>query len=240
MHADPKSFASTARPPLLPAAWNVAGQPVPLVVRRNPAAKRYTLRMDPSSLRLTLPPYGTHQEALAFLVRCKPWLERRLDALKSLPNPVWTAGSTILLRGVPTQLQISGSHLVLGEFRMPLPRDGADLRSHVERHLRAQAEVEIVRRTRQLAEQHRCRISRITVRAQRTRWGSCSTRRVISLNWRLLQTPNWVRDYIILHELMHLRHMNHSEAFWAQVAAVCPEWDQAEAWLRKHSRTLLS
>src|SRR5438067_312828 len=66
------------------------------------------------------------------------------------------------------------------------------------------------------------RIQRVTVRDQKSRWGSCSRRATISLNWRLIQTPDFVRDYVILHELMHLREMNHSRRFWRHVQNVCP------------------
>jgi predicted metal-dependent hydrolase len=79
----------------------------------------------------------------------------------------------------------------------------------------------------------------VLVRNQRTRWGSCSARRTISLNWRLIQTPPFVRDYIIVHELMHLREMNHSQRFWHQVARAYPRWREAEAWLKQHRRLLL-
>ena len=81
-------------------------------------------------------------------------------------------------------------------------------------------------------------VRRVSVRNQRTRWGSCSRRGLISLNWRLVQTPDTVRDYIIHHELMHLREMNHSERFWARVEAVCPGWRDAEKWLKRNGSLL--
>src|SRR5207237_3978470 len=98
---------------------------------------------------------------------------------------------------------------------------------------------ELIRRTRELAAQTSSEISRITIRGQRTRWGSCSRRRAISLNWRLIQTPAFVVDYIILHELMHLRQMNHSKRFWDEVEKVCPGWREAENWIRKHGREII-
>jgi predicted metal-dependent hydrolase len=61
---------------------------------------------------------------------------------------------------------------------------------------------------------------------------------VISLNWRLILSPTFVSDYVILHELMHLREMNHSKRFWAAVAEVCPAWEEAEAWLDQHGSSL--
>jgi predicted metal-dependent hydrolase len=79
---------------------------------------------------------------------------------------------------------------------------------------------------------------RITIRNQCSKWGSCSARRTISLNWRLIQVPAAVRDYIIIHELMHLWEMNHSRKFWALVAQACPDWTDARRWLKGH-RSLL-
>jgi predicted metal-dependent hydrolase len=79
---------------------------------------------------------------------------------------------------------------------------------------------------------------RVTVRNQRSRWGSCSRHGTISLNWRLIQTPTHVQDYIILHELCHLREMNHSARFWREVERVCPNSAAAERWLNQHSALL--
>jgi hypothetical protein len=81
-------------------------------------------------------------------------------------------------------------------------------------------------------------VCRVVVRNQRTRWGSCSRRGTLSLNWRLVQAPVFVRDYIILHELMHLREMNHSARFWRLVEAACPDYAMAERWLKAHANLL--
>jgi len=89
-----------------------------------------------------------------------------------------------------------------------------------------------------LAAQHDLTVHRVTVRNQRSRWGSCSRRGTISLNWRLVQTPETVRDYIILHELAHLRQMNHSSKFWAEVERFCPAYLEAEQWLKEHRNFL--
>jgi predicted metal-dependent hydrolase len=68
---------------------------------------------------------------------------------------------------------------------------------------------------------------------------SCSRRGLISLNWRLIQTPDFVRDYVILHELAHLKHMNHSPRFWAEVARICPAYETAEEWLKRSGKLVL-
>jgi predicted metal-dependent hydrolase len=79
---------------------------------------------------------------------------------------------------------------------------------------------------------------RIQVRDQRTRWGSCSRLGTLSFNWRLVLVPGAVRRYLIVHELCHLRHMNHSVQFWSEVERHEPEWPAAEQWLRRHGRTV--
>jgi predicted metal-dependent hydrolase len=110
-----------------------------------------------------------------------------------------------------------------------------NLRPALEEHLRALARRELAERAEELARQHGAPMRRVMVRSQRSRWGSCSVRGTISLNWRLVQVPETVRDYIILHELTHLRHLNHSARFWAAVEKVCPDYRAAEAWLKRHS-----
>ena len=89
-----------------------------------------------------------------------------------------------------------------------------------------------------LAEDLELIVAKVTIRNQRWRWGSCSRRGHICLNWRLIAMPDWVRDYVLLHELMHLKRMDHSPKFWTLVAAVCPGFQEARAWLRAHQGLL--
>ena len=81
-------------------------------------------------------------------------------------------------------------------------------------------------------------VTAVSVRNQRSRWGSCSRAGRITLNWRLLLMPPAVRDYVIVHELMHLRRMDHSPEFWMLVAALCPDYRDAVRWLRTQGRGL--
>jgi len=104
--------------------------------------------------------------------------------------------------------------------------------------MRELARHELVARTREKAMELNVRIAAVSVRNQSSRWGSCSQRGEISLNWRLVQAPSSVRDYIIVHELMHRREMNHSIRFWRLVAAECPGWRQAENWLEEYALEL--
>ncbi len=81
--------------------------------------------------------------------------------------------------------------------------------------------------------------SRITIRDQKTRWGSCSSKGTLSFNWRLMLAPPAILDYVVVHELCHLRHMDHSPAFWQAVGEVFPDYASARKWLRKHGQELV-
>ena len=78
----------------------------------------------------------------------------------------------------------------------------------------------------------------ITVRDQKTRWGSCSSKGTLSFNYRLIFAPPAVLDYVVVHELCHLTHMNHSKAFWSMVGTVMPDYQVYKVWLRDHGREL--
>ena len=101
-----------------------------------------------------------------------------------------------------------------------------------EAQLKGLARVMLPERLLALAAIHGLTVSRVSIRNPKGRWGSCSRNGSISLNWRLVRMPDWVRDYVLIHELMHLKQMNHSPAFWALVAAAYPRFEEARAWLR--------
>jgi predicted metal-dependent hydrolase len=89
-----------------------------------------------------------------------------------------------------------------------------------------------------MAAAHGLTPRRISIRNQRSRWGSCARDGSIALNFRLIQMPRAVRDYVLLHELMHLRQQNHSRRFWRLVEEACPDFREAEEWLRVEGRGL--
>ena len=111
--------------------------------------------------------------------------------------------------------------------------------SEQERHrLRERARRELPSQLRLLAARHGLTVSRVSIRDQRTRWGSCGRDGHICLNWRLVLMPPFVTEYVLIHELMHLRRMDHSPAYWRLVAAAFPGYRVARDWLRHHGRQL--
>jgi predicted metal-dependent hydrolase len=104
--------------------------------------------------------------------------------------------------------------------------------------LRQRARRELPAELLALAQAHSIPVARVSIRNQRSRWGACSASGTITLNWRLIQVPGFVREYVMLHELMHRRELNHSKRFWRLVAACCPRFVEARRWLRKEGKSL--
>ena len=212
---------------------------------RHRRARRYILRLRPDgSARVTIPRGGSIAEASRFLHKNIPWLEQQLlrQAAQPRRSRAWQLGTKVLFRGEYEVLEpVANGDTGLIRFGTETVRiSGAetDFRPVIERHLWRLAARELHVRVLELAALHAIRVQRVTVRNQRSRWGSCSRRGTISLNWRLVQTPEFVRDYIVLHELAHLREMNHSPRFWREVARLCPNFAEAEKWLKAHAGML--
>ena len=216
---------------------------VPVRFIRNDAARRYILRLgEDGAARVTVPRRGSFRAARQFVERHLAWIEKQLQKRESQPAPsaAWTHGTEILFRGEKARLQagVGGREIRFADQFVAVAGATGNLRPAIEQHLRKLAASELIPRTLQLAALHQLTVSRVVVRSQRSRWGSCSVRKTVSLNWRLIQTPGYVRDYIILHELMHLREMNHSRRFWREVEQVCPDYSRAEDWLKRHGSLL--
>ncbi len=223
----------------------VAGRRVPLELVRHDRARRYVLRLRPDgTVRVTVPRRGSLRAARAFAEAHADWIARQLTRLAERPaqDRRWLAGTRIPFRGELVELQVaeapSGPVVRFAERIVPVPAGAPDFRPAVERELRRLASAELPPRVFAFAAEQQLTVRSVTVRDQRSRWGSCSRRGTVSLNWRLVQMPDAVRDYVIWHELMHLREMNHSARFWRAVAAVCPGFADARRWLRRHGESL--
>jgi predicted metal-dependent hydrolase len=215
---------------------------IPIALIRNPRARRYVLHLSPNgSARVTIPRGGSVAEARRFAERNVAWVERALQRLSMRPvRPTqWTIGTEILFRGELMTIQAGANgesgRIRFGSEAIKFSDAAGDLRRVIERHLWRLAAKEFPPKVFEFATAHQLTVRRVTVRNQRSRWGSCSRQGTVSLNWRLIQAPAFVGDYLVLHELMHLRQMNHSARFWREVQRVCPEYHAAERWLKQHS-----
>lgn len=217
----------------------VAGETVPVVAVRHRRARRYVLRVWPDgSLRLTVPRSGSIKGALRFAAGQTDWIVRERERQRERARP-WDTGTTIWFRGERVTLARDGAIVRCGPESVPITVGPAGVREAIETRVRDLAARELPPRCLEFAASRGLSVARVAVRNHRSRWGACSARGIITLNWRLVQMPALVSDYILWHELMHLKHPNHSARFWRAVDIVCPSWREAERWLRRHGREIL-
>lgn len=223
----------------------VAGRAVTLSVVENARARRMTLRIGAGGRRIgvTVPP-GTDPRAVErFVARHHGWLEERLARLPDRPQV--RPGVKIPLRGVPhlvvheperrgaavAETRDGVAVLAVGGDRRHLPRRIADL-------LKRAAKADIERLVAGHAATVGRRVRAIRYRDTSSRWGSCTADGTLSFSWRIMMAPPVVIDYLVAHEVAHLKEMNHGPRFWALCRTLCPRTDEAKAWLKRNGDAL--
>ncbi len=219
----------------------------PVEVRRHPAARRLTLRVSRTrrAVIVTLPVQCGLDEAGSFLHRNIEWVRARLD---SLPSPVpFQDGILVPLRGVAHRIVFPGEvprrRTVRRIEAQPFPELHAPgmepkARQRLTDWITAEARRDLDSRVTFHAARLGVAPSRLSVRDQSSRWGSCSSTGALSFSWRLVLAPPEVLDYVAAHEVAHLREMNHGPRFWALVRQTCPGMDDAKRWLQIYGMDL--
>jgi predicted metal-dependent hydrolase len=232
-----------------PEALEVKGLQAPIEVRRHPAARRMTLRVSRTrqAVIMTVPMRCNLAEAGSFVTNHIDWVRQHLGCV---PSPVpFADGETIPLRGTPHLIRFVGVRteglLVATEpsAHGAMPRI---LVSGPPRHaprllanwLIENARRDLDQRVQVHARKLGVRPKRISLRDPSSRWGSCSTTRVLSFSWRLVLAPPFVLDYVAAHEVAHLAEMNHGARFWALVASAVERMEEARHWLRTRGMDL--
>jgi predicted metal-dependent hydrolase len=229
-----------ARPPR-PLA--VAGLPHDaLELRESLRASRLTLRVDPGRdvIQVVVPVGVSETEAARFVSRHADWIRTRLDAMP--PRMPFTVGAVVPVLGVNHVIRHAAgfrgaAHRAANEIRVGGEPDF--VARHVRDFLIKESRDELVLRARAKAAVIGKRVAAVTVRDTRSRWGSCASSGRLSFSWRLILTPEPVFDYVVAHEVAHLREMNHSARFWALVATLTPEVEAPRAWLKANGARLL-
>ncbi len=223
----------------------VAGRTLPLRIVENDRARRLTLRIDAGGqgLRITVPPGISAREVDRFLHRHQGWLEQRLAKVPDRPQV--RPGIKIPLRGLPHTIvhepgrrgtvsaimSESGPALTVHGDRLHLPRRIADfLKREAKREIEA------------LVEKHCSAVGRrakaIRFRDTTSRWGSCTSDGTLSFSWRIMMAPRPVINYLVAHEVAHLKDMNHGPKFWKLCEDLCPDTDRCKAWLKRNGGAL--
>jgi predicted metal-dependent hydrolase len=228
----------------------VEGLPAPVEVRRHPTARRLTLRVSRTErvVYLTVPRHTDLREADRFVARSLDWVRERLDGV---PEPVsFCHGATIPLRGMPHGLAFVGPRSGAPVVAVAAPEaEGsppalvvAGNTDHAPRRLKDWLVSEAARDLDTRVTHHAVRLGlrarRLTVRDQKSRWGSCSSSGQLSFSWRLILAPPFVLDYVAAHEVAHLAEMNHGPKFWRLVEKTLPDYNAARLWLRMRGMDL--
>jgi predicted metal-dependent hydrolase len=214
------------------------------VVRESARTRRMRLVVRTGRpIEVTVPRRTSVRALRQFLSDNSDWLadtvakSRRTRPLLGLAQPgtVWLAGERLaIVRGGGVKPVANRSGATLRVSGPPGELAGAIGRWY-RREARERIEASVERESARLGIPY----ERVSIRDQRTRWGSCSTRGTLSFSWRLVLAPPEVLGYVVTHELLHVRQPNHSRAFWGLLDAHRPGWREEAAWLRRHGHELL-
>lgn len=224
---------------------SVAGRTLPLRIVENDRARRLTLRIDSGGrgLRITVPPGISRTEVDRFLFKHQGWLEQRLAKVPDRPEV--RPGIRIPIRGVPhlivhepasrgtvrTGQDDTGPVLIVSGDRLHLARRVAD---YLKREAKREIEVLVARHTTALGR----KAKRVSFKDTSSRWGSCTADGNLSFSWRIMMAPPPVINYLVAHEVAHLKEMNHAPKFWKLCTELCPDTERCKAWLKRNGGAL--
>lgn len=218
------------------------GQPIAYTLQRTRRRRTISLLIDERGLRVAAPLKAPQQAIDAMLYEHAAWVVRKVsDWRQQQPPPrQWRSGEQIMLYGAPVTLtachathapHLEADRLFYGPPDLAPERIVANVRDWLKR----QALALYTGRCQEFSARLGLAAPLVRLSNARTRWGSCHASGRISMNWRLVQTPvAWI-DYVAAHEVAHLRHMNHSPAFWQTVAALVADYAQRRAALRREA-----
>lgn len=231
----------------------IGGKRVEYRIRRNPRARRVLLKMqDDLGLVVVLPRWFAASGVPGVLLENRAWVLRALakrdaDIAAHAPEPggvrtILYQGRRIPLRSLlephrsPPLLLLSGGEFLL--HAAPPGPDAEAFESLLHRWYRARAQALFPQKVALWAARTGLRPRTLRIGDLKTRWGSCSSLGTVSLSWRLLLAPEEVLDYLVVHELCHLRRPDHSASFWNLVGAYLPDYNRPRNWLRHHGAAL--
>ncbi|HLM85634.1 MAG TPA: SprT family zinc-dependent metalloprotease [Solirubrobacteraceae bacterium] len=213
---------------------------IPYTVRRSARARRVRVNVHAQTgVEVVLPARAPERAAAAAVSELRPWIERRLDEARAVRERIAARAGTVPYLGASLALvpQVGRTRAHRSGGRLLVP--AGDARPALERFYRRAARAEIAPRLDRATALAGSSYSGLDIRAQRTRWASCSASGRMSFNWRLLLAPERVLDYVVWHEVCHLEILDHSPRFWALLARRWPSYRDEREWLRRNGATLV-
>jgi predicted metal-dependent hydrolase len=213
---------------------------IPYRIRRSERARRVRVTVDGAGeVEVVLPVRAAERRAAEAVRELRPWIERRRRSAARAAAEVARPPGTVPYLGEHLRLVPQRGRTRVHRRGDELLVPAGDPREALERWYRRQARVEIAARLAVATARAGTRHTRLTIRGQKTRWGSCSASGAMSFNWRLLLAPPAVLDYVVEHEVCHLEVMDHSERFWRLLGSRVPDWRRSAGWLRRYGATLV-
>lgn len=223
--------------------------PIQYQITRSRRRKTVSLQVKNGELRVLAPEY-VDQSFIVDLVRQKDaWIRAKINQQKALqkrhPRPQLEAGCTLLYRGDSYSLEVAESKIFLNAQNSgeSIEIDSINFSSEsiTSDHLKEilltwylkQANEFLPQRLKYWSQTIGLEFNQLKIRRYKSRWGSCNSKKDITLNSLLMMAPTWVIDYVIVHELCHLVHLNHSQKFWHLVAQHCPNYQAAKLWFKQ-------
>jgi predicted metal-dependent hydrolase len=221
-------------------AGNEPTAEIPYTVRRSSRARRVRVNVHAhTGVEVVLPARAPERAAAAAVSELRPWIERRLREAREVRARIAARAGTVPYLGAPLELvpQPGRTRVHRAGGRLLVP--AGDARPAIERFYRRSARAEIGPRLDRATALAGSAYSALDIRAQRTRWASCSPTGRMSFNWRLLLAPERVLEYVIWHEVCHLEILDHSPRFWSLLERRWPDYREDRDWLRRHGATLV-
>jgi predicted metal-dependent hydrolase len=213
---------------------------IPYTVRRSARARRVRVNVHAhTGVEVVLPARAPERAAATAISELRPWIERRLHEAREVRERIAARAGMVPYLGMPLQLVAQpGRTRVHRDGERLLVPDG-DARPALERFYRRAARAEIGPRLDRATALAGLSYTALDIRAQRTRWASCSPSGRMSFNWRLLLAPERVLEYVVWHEVCHLEVLDHSRRFWSLVERYWPGYREDRDWLRRNGAMLV-
>ncbi len=212
----------------------------PLKVRSSLKFKRLSLRIDHKKREavLSLPLLCSAKKAFEFMNAHLDWVEERLSALPTIKS--FEDGEKITLFGKMVQIchQENGSAPKLIGDILYVGGDIAFLHRRIKDYIKRTARTEFLKRSQILAQKLDVTLKGVTIKDTVSRWGSCSTLNHINYNWRIALAPDFVINYLMAHEVSHLKHHDHSTLFWQTVESLNTDYKKGQSWLKQNGKSL--
>lgn len=213
--------------------------PIKIRIKRSARARRYSLRMSNStgSVNLTVPRFANLDGAIEFAKMQEGWIRKHLA--KRVKPKALNFGSTVLFDGVNCEIRQGAGRSVKYEGGvLYIPGQPDMVAAKLRGYFKTMARERMVAASVYYADKLEKPIGRVTIRDTRSRWGSCTSEGNLMYSWRLIMAPKQVQAYVAAHEVCHLVEMNHSQAYWALVAKIFPDYKVKRQWLKKNGAML--